>query len=334
MKEQFAARLGEGARLDDVFALRSRELRHPRTGDAYLTMELADRTGAVRAVRFRPDADELAVPAGSVVRVRGTVTGYRGRPQVTVDALCPVSAYDPADLLPSGPRDVGELVREVRGLRSGIANAGMRAVVDQVFGDPGFFGAFIGCPGSQSRHHAYLGGLLEHTVSVATLARFLGESYDRVDGDLLVAGALLHDVGKVDELVYDTAIGFSDAGRLLGHVVLGERRIAAALELLGDSVVSDVGLRLRHVVLSHHGELEWGAPKRPCVLEAVILHHADNLDAKVTGFVDVVAAAGAVEERWTDVTNLFRRPLYVPRALEDDRWAEPVEDEQYPARSA
>jgi 3'-5' exoribonuclease len=248
--------------------------------------------------------------------------------------MSPVDSHDPADLIPSTVRDRVELVDELRGLRSAITHTGLRRVVDTVLGAPGFLRRFAESPGSQSRHHAHVGGLLEHTVAVATLARFLGERYERVDADLLLAAAILHDVGKVEEIECATSIEYSDAGRFLGHVVLGERIVADALSEVGDDVPSDLGYRLRHVVLSHHGELEWGAPKRPCVLEAIILHHADNMDAKVAGFIDVVAGAGAVDERWSDVTNLFRRPLYVPAAADDDRWAEPVEDDGYAAASA
>jgi 3'-5' exoribonuclease len=171
-------------------------------------------------------------------------------------------------------------------------------------------------------------------VAVAELCNTLSALYEEADRDLLITAALLHDIGKVDELEWDTAISYTDEGRLLGHVVLGERRVTAACGRLGESVPAELGLALSHVILSHHGELEWGAPKRPASLEALLLHHADNLDAKASGFVEAVGGAGAIEERWSDVTNLFRRPLYVPRPVGSDSPPTPREGDEYVPRSA
>jgi 3'-5' exoribonuclease len=207
-----------------------------------------------------------------------------------------------------------------------------RGLLRAVFGDKEFFARFSECPGSQSYHHAHLSGLLEHTVSVARLARVLAGMYAQVDKDLLVTAALLHDLGKVEELGFDTGVEYTDEGRLLGHVVLGMQRVRSTAERVGLSREQTLGLE--HAILSHHGELEWGSPKRPSTIEALLLHHADNLDAKATGFSSALAGASRAEEAWTDATNLFRRPLYAPRAAEDDRPARAVEDAQYFRASA
>jgi len=184
---------------------------------------------------------------------------------------------------------------------------------------------FCTCPAAQALHHAYLGGLLEHTISVATACRMLGALYPELDSDLLLTAALLHDIGKVDEMSFETSIEYTDSGRLLGHVILGERRLSRAIEGLADKMPQDLAVRLCHAIVSHHGELEWGAPKRPSTLEALLLHHADNLDAKAAGFIEASRAASLVEESWTDAMNLFHRPLYAPRSVEDDRYM-PVGD--------
>lgn len=329
MGRRFVADMAEGDRIDGVFALRSKELRAAKTGDAYLTLELADRSGRISGIMFRPGSDASSVPAGSVVRVHGSVSAYRGVLRATVTAMRAVTQYDPADLIPAGTRDQGELMGELRALAASIRHPALAAVVRAVFSDRAFMKRFKVCPASQAYHHAYLGGLLEHTVAVATLCRALAELYPHADADLLVTGALLHDVGKVDELSYTTAIDYTDDGRMIGHVVLGERRVRAAIDTLGTVIPSEVATRLSHVLLAHHGELEWGSPKRPCTLEALMLHHADNLDAKTVGFIAAAASAARVDEPWTDAGNLFRRPLWAPRALEDDRSAMPLEDGQY-----
>ncbi len=188
-----------------------------------------------------------------------------------------------------------------------------------------FLASFRTCPASQTYHHAYIGGLLEHTVAVASLCDELAPRYDGVDAPLLVTAALLHDIGKVDELTYDTGIGYTDEGRLTGHVVLGAMRVREAARRA--RLDRQTLMKLEHAILSHHGELEWGSPKRPSTLEALILHHVDNLDAKAAGFASLLKGASSIEESWTDAANLFRRPLYSPRAIEDDRPHRPAEDE-------
>ncbi len=188
-----------------------------------------------------------------------------------------------------------------------------------MFRRPEFFKGFVESPAAQTYHHAYVGGLLEHTVAVATACSGLASLYPDVDRDLLVTGALMHDIGKVDELSLGASIEYTDEGRLLGHVVLGERRLRTAVEAMRARVPDQIMTKLSHIMISHHGELEWGSPKRPCTLEALVLHHADNMDAKTAGFIEAAQAASRVEEPWTDAMNLFQRPLYAPRAVEDDR---------------
>lgn len=314
MKTQFAGSLAEGQKIDSVFAIRSRELRSTRQGEAYLSLELADRTGAVPGVMFRPDRRAEAVPTGAVVQVSGTVTSYRGVRRVSVDALRPVSEYEATDLLPSGTRDPQEALAELRGLVRSVKDPFLARLLRAVFGDRQFLDAFMTSPGARSVHHAYVGGLLEHTVAVARICRAIAPLYPDLDADLLVAGALLHDIGKVDELTFDTAIDYTESGRLLGHVLLGEHRVQRAVASLGAEVPQTVAARLSHVLIAHHGELEWGAPRQPCTLEALVLHHVDNLDAKATGFSDAVRPAARIEETWTDAGNVFRRPLAVPHA--------------------
>lgn len=333
MDRQFAATLREGERVDAVFALRSKEIRAARTGEAYLAVELGDRSGRIAGVMFRPPRDAESVPAGSVVRVQGRVTAYRGVLRVAIESLRPAARYDARELMPAGTRDEREMLAELRARARTIKDLRLRRLLRAVFGDASFLARFARCPASQHYHHAYLGGLLEHTLAVAALCEAAAVQYPEIDRDLLLAGALLHDVGKVDELSFDTAIEYTHEGRLLGHVVLGERRVRMAAETLGGMLPEDLAAKLSHVLLSHHGELEWGSPKRPCTLEALVLHHADNFDAKTAGFIQAAAAAAMVDEPWTDAGNLFRRPLYAPRPAEDERPLPVVEDDQY-VRSA
>ena len=319
MKKQYIKELAEGAHVSTVLVIAAKEMRNTRMGDAYLWLELIDKTGRIPGIRFKPDAQSIAVPRGSAVQVAGRVTKFRGVKRISIDRMSATTEYDAADILPSSQREIDELRQEFRALANGVKDSGLRRVLRAVFGDKEFFSRFVRCPGSQSYHHAYLGGLLEHTVDVASLCKSLGSRREGVDLDLLMTAALLHDIGKVDELEFEAAIDYSDEGRLLGHVILGERRVQKAIRAMGLQMPKKFQTLLSHAILSHHGELEWGSPKRPSTLEALLLHHVDNLDAKTSGFMDLVSGATAVDERWTDADNLFRRPLYAPASLEADR---------------
>jgi 3'-5' exoribonuclease len=326
VKSQFVAELAEGSRVDTTFVLRAKEMRATRAGEAFLALEFADRTGQLQGVWFHPDAASAAVPVSTVVHVRGTVTRYRSMKRISVDSLKPEATWDPGDFLERGRRDQAEMIAALRSLVASVSDRALGLLLRRAFGDKDFFARFVDCPAAQSYHHACLGGLLEHTVSVASMCAYLSDVYEGVDRDLLVTAALLHDIGKVDELRCDTSIEYTDEGRLIGHLVLGMRRITDAARRSGASLQGEVLLRLEHAVLSHHGELEWGSPKRPSTIEALLLHHADNLDAKASGFGLLLTRASRAEEVWTDATNLFRRPLYAPRPAEDER-ARPIHEE-------
>ncbi len=329
MKAQYASELTEGCAVETAFVLRAKEMRSTRSGDAFLALELADRSGQIPGVWFRPSAVAAAVPVSSVVHVRGTVTRYRNVKRISLDSMAPEEAWDPTDFLMRGQRDEAELLASLRSLVASVVDPALRCLLRRVFGEKAFLARFRTSAGAQSYHHAYLGGLLEHTVAVATLCSQLAESYPAVDRDLLVAAALLHDIGKVDELSCETSIEYTDEGRFLGHVMLGVRRITDAARRGGLDPGADTLVRLEHAVLSHHGELEWGSPKRPSTLEALLLHHADNLDAKASGFSTLLSRASRADELWTDASNLFRRPLYAPRAAEDDRPRPVLEEGQH-----
>lgn len=312
MKSQYVRELADGARVDSLFALGSKEMRSTRAGEAFLALELGDRTGRIPAVYFRPTSEAAAVPSGGVARVRGIVSRYRGSRRVSIEYLEPASEYDASDLLQSSRRSRDEVVAEFKGLAATVRDRQMRRVLRAVFGDRQFFERFCTCPGARAQHHAYLGGLIEHTLAVGTLCRGLGTSYEGVDRDLLLTAALVHDIGKVDELTYDTAVGYTDEGRLLGHAVLSERRLREAVRGVTPAIPVGVMSRLSHAILSHHGQPEWGAPSRPSTIEALLLHHADALDVEAEGFLALTGGASRAEERWTDSANLFRRPLYAP----------------------
>ncbi len=312
MKKQFASDLAPGMEVDDVFFIADVREQVTPGGTGFCSFRLLDRSGAVAAraregVRGRIRGEMFA-------RVRGRVGSFRGRPQVEVQAvkLLPGEEQDQRLFIPAGSRDPEEMMGFVDYFVADVYDSDYSRLLRAFFTDQEFRERFRFTPGSQRAHHAYLGGLLEHTVSVATLCQHVVVEHPRLNADLLLTAALLHDIGKIEALACRGRIRLTRRGRLLGHVVLGRRMIEERLVTV--DLPSNKELELMHVVVSHHGELEWGAPKRPLSAEALVLHHLDNLDAKVKGYFEVVAGSG--ELPWPELTNLFRRPLWEPRAAD------------------
>ncbi len=300
--------------MEELYLVSAKELRTTKTGKPFLKLKVGDRTGTLDCMVWE-EAERTAAgfECGDVVMVRGRTSEYAGRVQLEAKAVAPTDRrdVDPRDFLPSTYRDVDELKGFLHFQIESVYDRDYRRLLDEIFGDEEFLQRFATAPAAKAFHHAYLGGLLEHTVSVAELSDHVAQQYPRVNRDLLVTSALLHDIGKVEELTYDRAIDYSDAGRFLGHVILGVTFVTQRAGTLSGFPDEKLQLLL-HAIVSHHGELEWGSPKRPKTLEALIIHHLDNLDAKVKGFLEIVE--GSRDADWTDLRNLFRRPLHVPRA--------------------
>ena len=288
-------------------------------GKPFFKLRLSDRTGTIDCTVWEPEAFTNGLKTGDLVQVTARVGEYMGKPQLEATAVsaAPPGAARPRDFLPSTYRDIEELKGFLQFHIDSVSDPDYSALLARFFGDAAFLDTFVAAPAAKLYHHAYLGGLLEHTVAVAEMCEFVAQQYGRVDRDLLLAAALLHDVGKTEELTYEAVIDFTDAGRFLGHVIQGVTLVserAAGLPSFPEPKLQ----QLLHCIVSHHGELEWGSPKRPKTIEALILHHVDNLDAKVKGFLEIVD--GSRDAAWTDLRNLFRRPLHVPKAThqEDD----------------
>jgi 3'-5' exoribonuclease len=317
MKEQFVRDLRSGERALGFYLVRHKQLEpfRDRTRGEFLTLVLADRTGEILA-RVWEDAPAVAetFERGQAVKVLGEVEEYLGRWQVIIEKIRPAQPdeYDLADMLPATERDVEEMLASVRATVAEIEDPHLRALTAHFFDDADFAARFSRAPAARRIHHAYLGGLLEHTVEVVALCQALLEVYPEIHRDLLLAGALLHDIGKVAEFEYETDIAYSDEGRLLGHVVMSDRMVSSALATIPD-FPSELALRLRHMILSHHGRYEWGSPRRPKTLEAVALHHVENLDVQVNRFHRILAARRDPEKPWTDYDTLLRRHLYAGR---------------------
>jgi 3'-5' exoribonuclease len=277
------AELSPGQRFEGVYACVRKDRLTARNGSPYLSLELRDRTGSIPARLFR-DVDRAfsRFEQGDAVSVRGRVQRFRGQLSVELDDVSDAGAdaVDPAELLPVAYRSIEELEGFLEHLTREVHDPGLQALVERVlFAEP-VAAEFRRAPCTRAGHHAYLGGLIEHTVAVGTLVGELCTLHPRLDSDLLMAAALLHDVGKTREFTYGAEIGISDEGRMLGHLALGAQIITAA----GGDLPDDRRLALLHCVLSHHGlDSRRGAFNSP---EAIALHRLNALDASVKGALE------------------------------------------------
>jgi 3'-5' exoribonuclease len=274
--DTYVADLSEGTLVDATFAVQRKQRRHTRNGDPFLSMELADRTGRVPGVVWN-DVNLLGArfDQGDTVRVLGRVESYGGRLQIAVRDLEKIEAGDPLDLVPGARRDAETLEGFVEFLAGEITHPGLRALLARFLADARFRERLRSAPAAET-HHDYAGGLLEHTVAVATLCREAAQLHPRLNSDLLTTAALLHDVGRTETFRPGVTIAVSDQGRLLGHVLAGVRMIDAAAREVG--LADDVLLPLLNAVAGHHGPIEGRRLETP---EAVALNHANTLDARL-----------------------------------------------------
>ncbi len=328
MSKQLIKDIRPGEDVKSIFFTQRKELRKTRRGDPYISLELADCSGSVEAKIW----DQVAKYKDSFgekefVAVNGRAGVYQDQLQLEIRTIrrCREEEVDLDQFLRKAKSDPVELEETLRLMVSEFKQRNLRELLTRLLDDEAFMEKFRKAPAAKSYHHPYLGGLLEHTASVALMCEKVCDLYPGVDRELLVSAAILHDAGKVKELEYRRSILYSDEGRFLGHLVLGDEMVRELIQAV-PGFPPELEMRLRHAILSHHGELEWGSPKQPMTLEALILHHVDNLDAKLNSFLEVTERRVEGEGRWTDMRNLFKRPLYVPKAIEQEMEL-PMEEE-------
>jgi len=314
MKKQFISDLKPGDFIDDVFVLAEKSIAQKKDGNNYLNVTLADKTGHIKGVVWdNVDHIVAGLSSGDVVSIRATVNEYKGALQLVVKtmAACPAEAIDPAEFLPATRMDVENMFERLLKMTASLEDVHLKALLDAFWNDAEFVRDFKTAPAAKKMHHAYIGGLLEHTLSMAILADKVAAHYSGVDRDLLIAGAILHDIGKTRELEYALKIDYSDQGRLLSHIVIGLEMIEDKLSKAKD-FPRERELLLKHMIVSHHGTREFGSPEPPKTIEAVLLNYIDEMDSKVKGIRDFMASEDA-GETWTSFHRLLGRHFYMGR---------------------
>lgn len=324
MKGPAVIELAPGQSVQSVFLVQSKDVRQKKTGEPYLSLVLMDRTGDIDAKMWDnvPGVMET-FERDDFIRVKGETQIYQNRMQLTVYSLQRVqdSEVRLADFLPASQRDPGEMLAEVLAIVASLRNPHLRGLLEAIFADPAIAAAYKIAPAAKAIHHAWLGGLIEHVLSLCKLARFMAAHYTYLDEDLLLAGVILHDIGKVSELSYARSFGYTTEGGLLGHMQI-------ALRLIGEKLPADFPPRLRnlleHMILSHHGQLEYGSPKLPVFPEALMLHHLDNLDSKMETMRASLERDKSTPGDWTGYNAALERSFLDKRKYLNGPTAKPA----------
>jgi 3'-5' exoribonuclease len=317
MPRRFVSELGSQDTIDQVFVAADKQLRSNRNGNLYLQLELSDRTGRIPARMWNAsEALYRAFENGDYVRVEGATQLFQGAVQLIATRISKVDACEVAadDFTPVPSAEIDKLVARLGEILRGMDDPGLHALAECFLMDEPLMADFTRAPAGIKHHHAYPGGLLEHVVNLMEVALRVSPCYPQIDRNLLLMGVFLHDLGKVHELRYERELAYSDEGQLIGHLVMGvsmlEKKLAEAERLSGEPLCEETVLRLKHMIVSHHGAYEYGSPKLPMTLEAVALYLLDNLDAKVNAFHQLLRDDPNVDSPWTAFHANLDRKLF------------------------
>lgn len=308
----------DGEWIEGVFLVRSKQVSTSRTGNLFISVILASRRGELEG-KIWDNAEETTkkFKNDDFVKIKGRVTSYQGARQINIRSLerVPDDEVDISEFIPKSQRDIEEMVAEMRYEIENVGNPYLKRLLKLFFDDPEFICLFKQAPAAKGVHHVYIGGLLEHTLELVRLCRDITRHYPEADIDLLITAAILHDIGKVYELGYKRSIEYTDEGRLIGHILIGFRLVDDKIRML-DGFPRDLAMLLEHIIISHQGRYEWGSPKRPKTLEALILHYLDEMNAKIKSFKETFERekkdTSNQESRsgWSSYNRIFERFLY------------------------
>ncbi|NLX20826.1 MAG: HD domain-containing protein [Phycisphaerae bacterium] len=319
---RYVNQLAAGDLIDNqVFLISSKDLRTTSNGSLYIHCVLCDRTGQILGRIWQATETMYAdMPEGGFLRFKGRVENYKGNLQFIVDAIQPVdtATIDLGDFMPQTAEDIGQMFERVKTILRHIKNPHLLRLVKAFVTDEELMARFRKAPAAVQLHHAFIGGLLEHTRNVLELALLVIPRYPDVSLDLVLAGVFLHDIGKTAELSYETNFAYTSEGQLVGHIVQAtlwiDQKIRAIDAETGTPFPQDLRAALIHIVLAHHGQYEFGSPKLPAIPEAIAIHHLDNLDAKLQLYLQKIKTDNDAASDWTAYipslsTRIFKKDV-------------------------
>jgi len=308
MKTAFVTDLNSEQSITTFFLVHEKEIRSTREGKPYLRLELGDRSGTIEARMWDQfDAAVKDIGRDDFVKVQARVEIYRNKPQLSLQQLrlAKPEEIDLADYLPQTKADVAKLYAQLLEYAGSIANPFLKKLVTGIISDPAIAARYQRAPAAKVMHHAYLGGLIEHVISLCGLAKGIAAHYPELDLDLLLTAAMLHDVGKLDELCYERAIGYTVEGQLLGHIVMEVETVSKAMDAL-EGFPANLKTVVQHLLISHHGQYEFGSPKLPMIREALVFHYLDDLDSKLSA-ARAALALDSGEPEWSAYSGALGR---------------------------
>ena len=317
MQRRFIQQLGHQEAVEQVFLASQKQLRPNRNGNLYLQVELSDRSGTISARMWNAtEADFRQFEDGDFVLVEGVAQVFQGAMQLIATHIHKArnEEIDEADFMPISPKEIEGLMTKLAEKLRGMSDPWLRNLAECFLLDEPLMRKFARAPAGVKNHHAYVGGLLQHVVQLVELCSLVSSCYPSLNADLLTMGAFLHDLGKIDELSYERGFAYTDEGQMIGHLVMGvsilEKKVAEAERLADETIPPETVLRLKHMIVSHHGQYEFGSPKLPMTLEAVALHLLDNLDAKLHNFDQLIRDDPNVGSTFTSYQASLGRKLY------------------------
>ncbi len=307
MPKQFIAELKDRDVVASVFMVKEKTMAMAKNGKPYMNLKFMDKSGEVDG-KLWDNVDELdkLFQKGDFVQIRGTASLYMGKMQLVAKEIKRLEeeGVDLADFVPVSPVPPAEMKAELTRVIASLTNPYLKLLMESFQADAAFMAGYCKAPAAKGMHHVYLGGLLEHSLSVVRLVDAIVPLYPDLNRDLLVTGALLHDLGKVAELSYERAFEYTDEGRLIGHISIGVEMLTQRIATI-PGFPRELAMLLKHLLLSHHGQYEYGSPKRPKTVEATILHYLDDMDSKINGIRSHIAKETAQGNRWTSHHRLY-----------------------------
>jgi 3'-5' exoribonuclease len=320
MKSPFVVEIKPDQNIHTTFLVLAKEIRQKKSGDPFLSLMLADKSGEIDSKMWDNAAEVMdTFDRDDFVRVKGLTQNFQNRLQLTIHKLQRIedAEIEFGDYFPASKHDPHQMERELRETIASFTDPHLKALLEAIFADEKLATAFRTAPAAKSIHHAFLGGLLEHVLSMAKVAQFTASHYDAIDRDLLLTGVILHDIGKIHELTYHRGFGYSDRGQLIGHIMMGFQMVtekAAAIPGFPDKLLQLV----QHLILSHHGELEYGSPKVPLFAEAMLLHQIDSMDSKMETMRGMLERDNRIDGNWTGYSSALDRAVLKKIRFLDD----------------
>ena len=322
MDHLFVKDIQPGQTFQDTYLVSQPVLRHTSRGDLYIAMFLSDKTGKVNS-RVWQATEELyqSIPSEGFIRISGKSELYQNSLQIVINSLTVVSSdgLNLSDYMPRTDKDIPQMFGQLKDVLATIQNPDLKRLVQAFLGDPELMKLFCTAPAAMQMHHAYLGGLLEHTLNMLHVAKAVFPLYPKIQKDLVLAAIFLHDIAKTQELSYKICFSYTDAGQLLGHIILGTQMVTQRADILaldGQPIAPAILDSLLHIIVSHHGQYEFGSPKLPATPEAFMVSYIDNLDAKMNQTATLIEN-DTTETNWTSYQKSLETRLYRNRVLEN-----------------